>query len=422
MATDTAPRPTFPVVCHRMRRRSARQVVAQLTLWLTRVPGWCREPLHTLVLQLGAGRTSFAAVARRGRHLLSTAWLGKQWRRWRQGQSLDAWETALDTALRAPWREALREERVWVLADWHAVPYWGEVPADLQGEVRRGPAQNGTTSFFTYATAAVLWRGVRIHVGLTRVRAGESQAAVVARLQARVGELGCRVSGWVLDKGFYTAGVVAHLRSAAQPYLIAAPRRGETRGIAALLRQTEQEYGFQDTEPPGCLRPYVLTSLDPAVPPQPTNVVIAWEPVRAPAAAAAPTKPPRRQRTLRRSHVQPGQQWRGVAWIGGGRKWTAKRAQRVYRSRNSIESGYRMAEGTRGRTSSRDPKWRLVLFGLALLLQNAWVWLLTEGQRTGKRWWRRLRASLPYIDFCCWITQVTRGKTGQRMAVDLPGV
>ncbi len=416
MGIDTAFPHTFPPVSASQRRLSAQRAVHELNRWLSRVPRWCRGPLCAVILQLSARRASFTAVSRRAQHAPSCPWLAKQWRQWRQCDSLEGWERELDVLLRAPWKEVLRGERVWVIADWHAIPYWGRRPDELVEEVRRGPAKNGTTHFFTYATAVVLWRGVRIHVACTRVRAGESQAAVFARLQARVGELGCRVWSWVLDKGFYSAGVVADLRARKEPYLIAAPRRGERAGIAALLREAEQEYGFQEAEPPGLTRAYVLTGLDPEIAPQPTEVLIAWEPVRPPASA------PHRQRTLRRSGVQPGQRWRAFAWIAGGRHWTAKRAQQVYAPRNSIESGYRMAEGTRGRTSSRDAKWRLVLFFLALLLQNTWAWLLTEGQRTDRQRWRRLRGRLPFIDFCCWIDRAISRRLGQYMAVDLPGV
>lgn len=412
MAIDTRPPQKFP------RSVTAFEAVRLVTGWLRQrlaAPTERTDLLATLLLQLSAQRSSFQAAARRGPHLPSPSLLGKWWRQWRQTHTLPEWEAAFTERLPAPWREALRGEPVWFVADWHSIPYWGEVPPALRSEVRRGPAQRGTTHFFVYASVAVLWRGVRIQLACTRVGAAESQAAVFERLLTQVQALGCRVLGWLLDKGFYAAGVVAALRAQELPYLIAAPRRGPKHGIAAILDQAEHDYGFQEQRPPDMRLPYTLTAMDPAVASQATEVIVGWEPVQAP-----PAK--RRQRTLRRSKIRPGQRWRAVAWIGGGRQWTGKKAQRVYPRRTSVESGYRQSEWSRGRTSSRDPAWRFCLFAMSLLLQNGWVWLLIQGQRTRQRWWKRCRDRLPFIDFCGWIAHLLAQETGFCLAVDLPGV
>jgi hypothetical protein len=305
---------------------------------------------------------------------------------------------------------------VWLIADWHALPYWGKIPPQLEGEVRRGPPQKGTPQFFDYATVAVLWRGVRLQVAFTRVGPQESVDAVLERLWERIAPLGCRPLGWILDRGFYAAGVVELNSTQGLPYLIACPRRGKKRGIAARLAAAEAKYGFAPERPPDLKERYTVRSMHRRVPPQTVELIIGWEPVAAPAQK-------RRQRTLRRSPIKPGQRWRAVAWIGGGRKnWTGKKAQRAYPRRNGIESSYRMTEGMRGRTSTHDPAWRLFLFAVSLLLQNAWVWLLTEGQRTLKCWWKRWRDTFPFIDFCAWIVRVLEPRIGHRLAVDLPGV
>jgi hypothetical protein len=371
--------------------------------------------LASFLLQLTAQRSTFRTVLRRARLPVSPSLLGKRWRQWRGSLSLDDWEQRLNQALQAPWRSALRGEAGVVIVDEHLVPYWGQVTSQNEGEVRRSLAQSGTTRFYLYATAAFLWRGIRIQLAATRVRAGESHAAVFARLAARVQSLGVRVLAWVMDKGFFSTAVVAEVRALHHPYLIAAPRRGEKEGIAALLTQLEEEYGFQEEPPPELTREYTLSSMDKSVSPQPTTVIIGWEEVK-------PAQQKRRQRTLRRSRGKEGQRWRAIAWIGGGRRWTAKRAQRIYAPRTGFESGYRLSKGSRGRTTSRDPKWRLFLFCMSLLLQNAWIWLMIEGKRTLHRRWKRFRNSLPFIDVCSWIAHVLELRVGYRWAVDLPGV
>ncbi|MBI3965245.1 MAG: hypothetical protein HY329_06390 [Chloroflexi bacterium] len=47
----------------------------------------------------------------------------------------------------------------------------------------------------------------------------------------------------------------------------------------------------------------------------------------------------------------------------------------AYRQRFGIEASYRQDNQVRARTSSRDPRLRLLLMGLAVLLTNLWVYL-----------------------------------------------
>lgn len=412
MATDTARRSSFP------RRRHAFDAASLVHTWVQSLlpaqpdlRGW----LSALWRILAAQRASFHAVVRRAEELPSISLLEQRWRQWRASLTFSQWEAKLDAALRTPWLKPLRGESVWLIADWHSVPYWGRVSALLAPPIRRSMAQSGTTHFFVYASVAVLWRGIRIQVAFTSVSAADSQADVFARLWHRVQSLSVRPLGWILDKGFYCAGVVARLREEKQPYLIAAPRRGEKQGVAAVLRRLEKQYGFQEERPPDQSQPYELTALDKELGPQATTLIIGWE-----AVSARPKQ--RRQRTMRRSAILPGQKWRAVAWIGGGRRWTGQRAQRAYAPRTGFESGYRLSKACRGRTSSRDPVWRLLLFGMSLLLQNAWIWLLTEGQRTVHRRWKMLREQLPFVDFCCWVVRFLEQDVGHRFDLDLPGV
>jgi hypothetical protein len=410
MATDTGSPVGF-------RRLLTAADAARLTrAWLAALLPAANDPatdLMPFLLQLAAQRTYFQTILRRARLAVSASLLGQRWRRWRAAHSLDAWEQRLDAALRAPWQAVLRGEAVVVIVDEHAVPYWGKISPTNDGEVRRSLAQSGTTRFFVYATAALLWRGIRLQVAVTRVRVGDSHAAVFARLHERVQTLGVRVVSWVMDKGFFGADVVAAVGD--EPYLIAAPRRGEKEGIAALLTQLEAQYGFREARPPDLQRAYTVTPRKKSHAPQSTTVIVGWEPVQ-------PAPQRRRQGTLRRSTVKAGQRWRAIAWISGGRRWSAQRAQRLYAPRTGFESGYRLSKGSRGRTTSRDPKWRLFLFWLSLLLQNAWIWLLIEGKRTRQRHWKQLRKQLPFVDICSWIAHEMELRVGYRWAVDLPGV
>lgn len=46
-----------------------------------------------------------------------------------------------------------------------------------------------------------------------------------------------------------------------------------------------------------------------------------------------------------------------------------------YRERFGIEASFRLANRARARTTTRDPAVRLVLFGIALLIENEWIWI-----------------------------------------------
>jgi hypothetical protein len=511
MALDTSPARKF------RRPINALGAARLLADWLRPVFGSSeRAEIQSCLTQLLSAQTgSFHTVARRAQFLPSPSVLNKLWRRWRASRTFQEWETAWDRALRAPWQTTLQGETVSLISDYHAVPYWGEVTTELADHVRRGPAANGTTHFLVYATVAAVWRGVRVQIGLTAVGRDDSVDAVLTRLWERIAPLQLRVLAWLLDRGFYAAGVVALHETHGVPYLIAVPRRGAKQGIAKILGDLEQQYGFLEARPPDQAREYTVEAMHRRIPPQTVPLIIGWEPVSpkeeqraqqeaaqaakqaakqaaqaakqqakqaaqaakqqakqaaqaakqaaqaakpvaqaarpaeptpaepplpavaeaavaavtpveaaappAVAEAAAPTKP-RRQRTLRRSKVQPGQKWRAVGWLGGGRNWTGKKAQRAYPSRNGIESSFRMAERIRGRTSCHDPGWRLSLFALSMLLQNAWVWLLTEGQRTLRRGWDRWRDKLPFMDFCAWIVRALEPRVGHRLAVVLPAM
>jgi len=175
------------------RRLHASQAVQLVSFWLRSLFAAGTEAgaaLRCLIMQLSAQRASFHTVCRRAVEFPSHSLLRKWWLQWRHSHSLAEWEALLDAALRAPWERLLRGERVWIILDWHSVPYWGRVPPALAPLVRRGPAQSGTTHFFVYASAAVLWHGMRIQVAFTGVGAAESQEAVTTRLLERVEGLG----------------------------------------------------------------------------------------------------------------------------------------------------------------------------------------------------------------------------------------
>jgi Transposase DDE domain len=242
---------------------------------------------------------------------------------------------ALQAQLPRGLAKRLRRTRLEVAGDLTDIPYHGE-PEREEAEVRRSQAKSGTTHFHSYATLQVVHHRQRLTIALTFVARGEKMAEVVARLLAVARCLGLRLRRAYFDKGFASVAVFRLLRARRIPYLIAVPARGGVGGLKQYFsggRNRRRSYTFGRSTK----RPYT------------TEVVI-----------------------VRRE------------WSGKGVRYFAYAAYRLggmapaqvfeaYRRRFSIESGYRQSHQVRARTASRHPGLRLLLFGLALLMVNAWV-------------------------------------------------
>ena len=64
----------------------------------------------------------------------------------------------------------------------------------------------------------------------------------------------------------------------------------------------------------------------------------------------------------------------GVTFAEGFNRWQrALQVKRNYRLRFGIETSYRQMNQGKGKTTSTDPVWRLMLVGVALLLRQLWV-------------------------------------------------
>jgi hypothetical protein len=64
--------------------------------------------------------------------------------------------------------------------------------------------------------------------------------------------------------------------------------------------------------------------------------------------------------------------------------WSLKRIYSTYRGRFGIELSYRQSRQARIFTTSRKPWFRLLIFGLSMMLRNLWLevrWLLGDPQR-----------------------------------------
>ena len=269
-------------------------------------------------------------------------------------------EQRLNDALRAstPARLGGRHR---VAVDLTLIPYHGTHQHDAS-ELYRGQVKGGTTHFHAYATAYLIRRGQRVTAALTYVRQGEDLAGVLGRLLATARLAGVRPQLLLLDRGFYSVGVIRYLQAARQPFLMPVPIRG---------RKADHPKGPGGTRVftswrRGGFGRYRLTEAGGRV--ATVGVVVHC-----------------RNRAGRRG--KRGREHLVYAYWGFDppSPW---QVSQVYRTRFGVESSYRQMNQCRARTCTRSPAVRLFLVGVALVLRNVWVWLHWEvlsGKRRGGR-------------------------------------
>jgi hypothetical protein len=239
----------------------------------------------------------------------------------------------------------LRRGKRLLAIDVHQRCYYGDV-RHTPG-VRGGHRRAGTKWFWAYATAALLEDGQRWTVGLTTVHKGQAMEVVVERLLRQVEPAELRVGRLLLDRGFYSAKVVALLQRRGIPFLMPVIRRG--RGERGTRR-------FFDRSRRGWFR-YTWESRD-----------------RKNGKPAGPTV------TVRIACVPRPRGKRPLVYAFGGSFGSladVRKAYRcfreTYRRRFGIETSYRQLGEALARTTSRSEAYRLLLVGIALLIRNLWV-------------------------------------------------
>jgi Transposase DDE domain len=262
----------------------------------------------------------------------------------------------VNRALQGDLPRALRRRRQPVAIDLHLVPYHGQ-PLHDEREVY-------TSHFHAYATAYVIRRGLRFTVALTWVQRGESLKDVVRRLLDQASRAGVRPRYVLLDRGFCSVDVIRYLQASRRPFLMPLPLRGRpadhpkgasgSRVFAYHKRSGWSQYTLTDAHQRRAT----------------VGVCVKC----------------RNRRGERGKH---GRQALVYAYGGGLKPASYNWVKETYRSRFAIETTYRQLGQARIRTSTRDPRLRLLYVALALILRNVWVWLhwqvLAERRRGGRR-------------------------------------
>lgn len=296
-------------------------------------------------------------------------------------------ERRLNQALATDLPKALGRKARMVAIDLTLIPYHGQ-PASDENEVYRSKPRSGTSHFHAYATAVVVHKGHRHTLALTRVERGEKMKAVVQRLLATVRRR-VKIKLLLLDKGFFSAEVITYLKRAGHGFIIPAvprgrrPKRGKpATGLRALLKKSHGYYPHTMSGKVGGRQ-------------QTTRVTI-----------CVASKHYKDRRTGKRHRKK-------LLYAVSKVRPQPRDLRERYRKRFGIETSYRQMNEARIRTSTRDPRQRLLFVGIALVLRNVWVWLhfkLAKGKsRSIPQLFLKL---LRFKDLLHWITQIVQHHLG----------
>jgi hypothetical protein len=194
-------------------------------------------------------------------------------------------------------------------------------------------------------------------------------------------QAGIRAKLLLLDRGFYSVGVIRYLQAARVPFLMPASARGRkpTKGQAATgLR------AFQLWKKGGWGKHTLLDD--------------------------------RKRKATVRIGVYCGNyrgQWKRhgrLAWVyayWGWRPGSPRQLADTYRRRFGIETSYRQMNEARIKTCSRTPLLRFLFVAIALLLRNVGVWFHGEVLSSPRRGRRRINLErLRFKTLLFWLLQV----------------
>jgi hypothetical protein len=252
---------------------------------------------------------------------------------------LVALEQHLNAALVCQLPPGIKGSRQRIAIDLTLVPYHGE-PLKDPNEVRRGEAKSGTTHFHCYASAYVIRHHQRVTLALTYVLKGEPLSTILTRLLDRLKAFDIEPKRLYLDREFFNVELLRLLKLKPFTTILPIPVRGKR--LRSLFKG-RQSYATS----------YEVRS--PKLGQEEVAVYIVCRYAKG------------RRGKHRLEHLP-------YAVIGQFDRPVAA-ARQEHRARFGIESSYRLGNVLRPRTSSRDPKLRLLLMGLSAILVNLWVYL-----------------------------------------------
>jgi len=255
--------------------------------------------------------------------------------------NLSSLEQQVNQALVSGLPRRLLKPKLEIAIDLHDEPFYGH-RAELLALTCGGKAHKGTTRFFRVATAYVIFKDMRLTLGLLFVRPEDDIAEIVTALLRRLRILGLKVRRLYLDKGFCSIPVLRYVEQSGWPAIIACPIRGKKGGTRGLC-QGHKSYRTQHT----------FKSHQNGAFTAPVAVVRTY------------TSHKRSKRKKRRAT------W--LVFVVLNCNFKPNRVRQLYRNRFGIETSYRCMRQVRAWTTSRNGALRFLLMSLGFILVNLWL-------------------------------------------------
>lgn len=265
------------------------------------------------------------------------------------------------------------QKKIILAIDLTFIPYYGKITRWVNG----GPRKKGTSYFHAWATLRVVSAGRRFTLKAVPIKRGDLDAAAIAKtvntLLAEAQSLNLHVEMVLLDKGFYWREVLAQLKTSPYKFLVAAKRDSD-------VKEAILDYFRTGKQP---VRPWSKGKGDGEVC---FNLTI------------------HRFKKRRRKRIKNILELYGAFATNMGfseavHVWS--RLPKDYRKRWGIETGYRVDEGFRAVTTSKDEKLRFIYFQYMVFLENMWtLHNMGEAKRQGVALDEVERLSVTGKDFC----------------------
>ena len=269
---------------------------------------------------------------------------------------LHSLEQQVNQALVAGLPRRIWKTKLEIAIDLHDEPFYGHSP-ELLALTCGGKAHKGTTRFFRVATAYLIFKDMRLTLGLLFVRPEDELAEIVAALLRRLRILGLKVKRLYLDKGFCSIPVLRYLEKSGWSAIVACPLRGKkggTRGLCQGRKSYRTQHTFKSNENGSFTAPVAIV----------------------------------RSFTTRKRSKRKKRRATWLVYVVLNGEFNPKTVRKLYRKRFGIETSYRCMRQVRAWTTSRNGALRFLLMSLGFILINLWVelrWRFCQIKQRGRR-------------------------------------
>jgi putative transposase len=258
---------------------------------------------------------------------------------WRTLQNLSKrkLQRAITNTIREQVRPWLPKVAVDLAIDLHLIPYAGITA--LTSRLLRSQAKQGTNRFHGYSTAYIAYEDHRFTIGCRWVVTRRHLFRIIEKHLKEAEELGLKVRRLLLDREFYSYGVLTFLESRGISYIMP-PRSGKK--MEAKWKRGRRSYTTKHTVKSPDRKKNIEVTI---------QIVVRYK----------------------RGRIRGERGAEYLSYVVGGRLLPPKKTRELYRRRFGIETSYRKAEEGRPRTNSHDPSIRFIFFAVAVIVENEWV-------------------------------------------------